>query len=72
MSTNAQAILEQIRALPPTDLQAVWQGIQEWLRTSRPNANPADDPIRSARGMFAGSRLTEALLASRAEDNRRG
>jgi hypothetical protein len=32
----------------------------------------ANDPIRSARGMFAGSRLTEALLASRAEDRRRG
>jgi hypothetical protein len=31
-----------------------------------------DDPIHSARGMFAGSRLTSALLASRAEERRRG
>jgi hypothetical protein len=28
--------------------------------------------IRPARGMLAGSRLTKALLASRAEDRRRG
>jgi len=28
---------------------------------------PGDDPIRSARGMFAKGGLTEALLANRAE-----
>jgi hypothetical protein len=30
------------------------------------------DPIRSTRGLFAGSNLTAALLASRAEERRRG
>ena len=71
MSTKAQAILDEIRALPPQEFQAVWQQIQRW-GSSRRAATATDDPIRSARGMFAGSRLTEALLASRAEDRRRG
>ena len=71
MSTKAQAILDEIRALPPQEFQAVWQQIQRW-GSSRRAATPAEDPIRSARGMFAGSRLTKALLASRAEDRRRG
>ncbi len=71
MSTKAQAILDEIRALPPTEFQAVWQEIQAWLKAAPPTA-AGDDPIRSARGMFAGSHLTEALLASRAEERRRG
>jgi putative heme iron utilization protein len=71
MSTKAQAILDEIRALPPQEFQAVWQQIQRW-GNSRQTVTPADDPIQSARGMFAGSRLTKALLASRAEDRRRG
>ena len=71
VSTKAQAILDEIRALPPQEFQAVWQQIQRW-GSSRRADTAADDPIRSARGMFAGSRLTEALLASRAEDRRRG
>ena len=71
ISTKAQAILDEIRALPPQEFQAVWQQIQRW-GSSRRADTAADDPIRSARGMFAGSRLTEALLASRAEDRRRG
>ena len=71
MSTKAQAILDEIRALPPQEFQAVWQQIQRW-GSSRRADTAADDPIRSARGMFAGSRLSEALLASRAEDRRRG
>ena len=71
MSTKAQAILDEVKALPPQELQAVWQQLQEWA-TSRPVVTAADDPIHSARGMFAGSRLNEALLASRAEERRRG
>jgi len=71
MSTKAQAVWEQVRTPPPTDLRAVGQGIQDWLRTSPPEADAAADPIRAARSMFAGSLLNEALLASRAEDNRR-
>ena len=71
MSTKAQAILDEIRALPPKEFQAVWEQLQRWVSSRRADM-AADDPIRSARGMFAGSRLTEALLASRAEDCRRG
>ena len=71
MSTKAQAILDEIRALSPQEFQAVWQQLQRWGSSRRADM-AADDPIRSARGMFAGSRLTEALLASRAEDRRRG
>ena len=71
MSTRTQAVLDEIRALPPAELQAVWQEIQRWFNTTAP-APASDDPIRSARGMFAGSHLTEALLASRAEERRRG
>ena len=71
MSKNAQAILDEIRALPVQELRVVWQELQRWLEAA-PQASEVDDPIHSARGMFAGSRLNEALLASRAEERRRG
>jgi hypothetical protein len=70
MSTKAQAILEEIRALPPQDIQVVWRELQLLSNTTPKTVAP--DPIRSARGMFAGSHLTEALLTSRAEERRRG
>jgi hypothetical protein len=71
MSTQAEAILDQIKALPPEEQRSVWGRLQEWI-TAAPSTPRAEDPIRSARGMFAGNRLTEALLASRAEDRTRG
>ena len=70
MSTKARAILDEIRALPPQELQAIWRELQLLSNTMPTTAAP--DPIRSARGMFAGSHLTEALLTSRAEERRRG
>jgi len=70
MSTKARAILDEIRALPPQELQAIWRELQ-LLSHSTPKTS-APDPILSARGMFAGSHLTEALLTSRAEERRRG
>ncbi len=70
MSKKAQAILDQIRALPPKELQLVWRELQN-LSNLRPEMS-GSDPIRSSRGMLAGSHLGEALLASRAEDRRRG
>jgi hypothetical protein len=70
VSTKAQAILDEIRALPPQELDVVWRELQ-LLLNSAPKPVAAD-PIRSARGMFAGSHLTDALLASRAEERRRG
>ena len=67
MSTGAEAVLDQIRALPPAEVQAVWYELQRLVEAERKIADPID-PIRSARGMFAGSQLTKALLASRLED----
>jgi hypothetical protein len=71
VSSKAQAILDEIKALPPQEVRAVWQEIQCWLNSGH-EVVTADDPIRSARGMFAGSRLNQALLVSRAEERRRG
>jgi len=71
MSTQAEAILDQFKALPPEEQRTVWGRLQDWIAATPPTPK-VEDPIRSARGMFAGSRLTEALLASRAEDRRRG
>ncbi len=70
MSTKAQMILDEIRALPPQEFQMLWDQVQHWVN-SRHQIVAKDDPIRSARGMFAGGRLCEALLASRAEDRHR-
>jgi hypothetical protein len=70
MSTKARAILDEIRALPPQELQVIWRELQ---LLSHPSPKTiALDPIRSARGMFEGSHLTEALLTSWAEERRRG
>jgi hypothetical protein len=71
MTKNAQAILDEIRALPPQEFQFVWQELQRESKAAAQGSKP-DDPIHSARGMFAGRRLNEALLASRAEERRRG
>ena len=70
MSTKAQTILDEIRALPPQELQVIWRELQ--LLSNTTHKTVVTDPIRSARGMFAGSHLTEALLTSRAEERRRG
>ena len=70
MSTKAQTILDEIRALPPQEMQVIWRALQ-LLSDTTPKPG-ATDPILSARGMFAGSHLTEALLTSRAEERRRG
>lgn len=70
MSTKAQAILDEIRTLPKQEILVVAQEVERLLKAPLPGAK-ATDPIRSARGMFAGSHLTEALMANRAEDRRR-
>jgi len=70
VSASAQVVLEQFRLLPLTEQQQVCQRLAEWAAKANAPAPPAD-PIRSARGMFAGSHLTAALLASRAEERRR-
>jgi hypothetical protein len=70
LSTKAQAILHEIRALPPQELAVVWRELEPW---SNPAVKTdAMDPIRSARGMRVGGRLGETLPASRTEERRRG
>jgi hypothetical protein len=71
MSTAAQAILEEFRSLPATEQREVSRQILHWLDQTAVQP-PVADPIRTARGMFAGAGLTDALLASRAEERRRG
>ena len=77
MSTRACAILDEIKMLPPDEQREVFAGLEGILceddATKIAQRAAADaDPILSARGMFAGSRLGEALIASRAEERRRG
>ena len=70
MSTAGQTLIEEFKSLPATEQIEVSRQIQGLL--SKVDSTPTNaDPIRSARGMLAGSHLTEALLASRAEERRR-
>jgi hypothetical protein len=71
MSTKAQSVLEAFEELPPGEQREVCEQMMRRLAQPAKSA-PGNDPIRSARGMFASGGLTEALLASRAEERRRG
>ncbi len=71
MSTKAQAILDEIKALPPQERREVLVGLQQSSVTDdeRPAARRAS--IRRGRGLLAGSGLLEALLADRAKERAR-
>jgi hypothetical protein len=71
MSSKAESVWTGFRELSPQEQQEVFQQMMRW-RTEATSPQPASDPIRSARGLFAGSGLNESLLASRAEDRHRG
>ena len=71
MSKTAQAVLEDFKRLPSAEQVEVSRQIER-VMAGQPAETTSDDPIRSARGMFAGSGLGKALLASRAEERRRG
>ena len=71
MNTKAQSVLQAFEKLPLTDKQEVFLQIDRSLAEVQ-NPKLSEEPIHSARGMFAGSGLTKALLASRAEERRRG
>ncbi len=68
MSTKAQAVLEQIRSLPPDEQREVLEALE------RPKAPAARkrEPHHRGRGLFAGSGLLEALRAERAKERSRG
>lgn len=71
MSTRSQAILSQIQALTPDERQEVCSHVLVWFKAAEPKT-VKDDPIRSARGMLAGSRMNEALMKHRQEERSRG
>ena len=71
MSATAEAIVRQIKALPDEEQREVLSELGQIVRSAK-DSEAHTDPIRSARGMFTGSKLTQALLASRAEERRRG
>ena len=70
MSATAEAIVRQIKALPDEELREVLSELGQIVRSTK-DSDAHTDPIRSARGMFTGSKLTQALLASRPEERRR-
>ena len=71
MSSRSQAILSQIQALPPEERQEVCDHVMVWFRAAT-SATTNVDPINSARGMFAGGGLNDALMKHRQEERRRG
>ncbi len=71
MSSRSQAILSQIQALPPEERQEVCDHVMVWFHAAESGTTNAD-PIHSARGMFAGSGLNDALMKHRQEERRRG
>ena len=73
MSTKAQAILDEIKALPPEDREQVVDeairlrtGAQEWERQKSKLREMQSR--QTGRGLFAGSGLLDALLADRAKE----
>lgn len=71
MSTKAQAILEEIKALPPQERREVLLGLQQSSMTDDERQAAQRAFIRHGRGLLAGSGLLEALLADRAKERAR-
>ena len=71
MSTKAQAILDEIRTLPPQEQRAVLRELQQARVTDDEQLAARRESVRHGRGLFAGSGLLEALLADRAKERAR-
>ena len=71
MSTKAQAILEEIKALPPEERREVLRELQQSRRTDDERHATRRESIRRGRGLLVGSGLLEALLADRAKERAR-
>lgn len=69
MSTKAEAVLEQIRALSPEEQREV---MESWRQPAENNVTDRRQRLRQGRGLLAGSGLLEALLADRAKERARG
>ena len=72
MSTRAQAILEEIKALPAQERLEVLRGLQQSSGTDDEQRAARRESIRHGRGLLAGGGLLEALLADRAKERARG
>jgi hypothetical protein len=71
MSTKAQAILEEFKALPVEERREVLVELQRSSVTDDVQRAAQRASIRRGRGLFAGSGLLEALLADRAKERAR-
>ena len=71
MNTKAQAILEEIKALPPQEQREMLRELQQSTATGDQRRAAQRESIRRGRGMFAGSGLLETLLADRAKERAR-
>jgi len=71
MSTKAQAILDEIRALPPAELQVVCSEIRR-LETRRQGWEEQMAKLREMQARHAGSGLLSRLLEERAKERARG
>lgn len=69
MSTKAQAVLEQIKALPDYEQREILRGLDHLKGSPAPPELSAQLlAIQKVRGMFAGGGLRQALLDERARD----
>ena len=75
MTVTAERVLAEIKALPPTELREVWQGIS--LALSEPTTTPTSSAqgalqvVHSLYGRFAGGKSNVHLLQERARDRAR-
>ena len=75
MSTKAQAILEEIKALPPQEFHAVYQQVNRMAVASSPLARVSDEEFEAAlgevTGCTVGSNSLQRLLDDRRQDRER-
>ena len=75
MTVTAERVLAEIKALPPTELREVWQGLS--LALSEPTTTPTSSAqgalqvVHSLYGRFAGGQSHVHLLQERARDRAR-
>jgi len=71
VSTKAQAILDEIKALPPHEQRQVCEEIAQ-LQSRHRAWEEQKAELRQLQAKFAGCGLTQALLAERAKERARG
>lgn len=71
MSTNAQAIIEKIKALPSDEQREVLDGIEE-IQSRQRAWDEQKARLREMQGRHAGRGLLKRLLEERAKERARG